>query len=113
MVRLQAYGGQGVECSGLNKKPPLIGSYIWMFSYQGAMLLLEKDWEACPCWSGRVLVGGSAPLVVGFEVSKAKANASISLFLLPLDCDEELSATCVLPRSSQHLCACVQPGSPP
>jgi hypothetical protein len=39
------------------------------------------------------LDGGSVFLEVDFEVSKAQARPSVSLFLLPTDPDVELSAT--------------------
>jgi hypothetical protein len=39
------------------------------------------------------LVGRSISLGLGFEISKAQASPSMSLFLLPVDLDVKLSAT--------------------
>jgi hypothetical protein len=38
-------------------------------------------------------VGGSTSLGVRFEVSKAQARPSVSLFMLPADLDIEISST--------------------
>ena len=50
-----------------------------------------------PCWSRCGLGGGSVSLKVGFEVSKAPDRPNVTLFLLPVNLDIELSIPTPLP----------------
>lgn len=63
-----------------------------MLGYQG-IEPLERDYECDFCWSTCGLVGGCVSLKVGFEVLKAQARPSVSLFLLSADLNVELLAT--------------------
>ena len=67
-----------------------------MLGHQG-VALPQKAKDVWPCWNKCGLVGGSMPLGLGFEVSKAQARPSGSLFLLSMDPDAELSAGSLAP----------------
>lgn len=82
-------------CGGLNKKNPhrLIDLNAW--SPGCGTFEVTRRWHLVGI--GMLLLG-SVSLEVAFDISRAQAHACLSLFLMPVDLDIELStslATCL------------------
>ena len=95
MIWLQAYGGEGVECSGLNKDGPHRLKYLnaW-FLESGTM---KRGLFVCHSKSRYGLIGGHVP-GEEFEVSKSPFLAQ-SLLLL-----SAFGTGCRI--VSYHICLC-------
>lgn len=102
---LAQFENESESYGSLNRNGP-IGSQIRMLAYWGGELL-DRAQEVWPCWGECGLDRGSVSLRVGFAISRAQPRSCVSLFLLPVDPDLELSST------SPATSACMPPDSQP